>query len=171
MKPFIHEGSWWGADFWLFWATCQMAAIKFPGNCGKMLHLVEMDYARRQWIVSAWRRLIKSQIDFKTTQAVKWQEEGSILCCVRQFLEKLSRMLECDGGQLHDWLHNSGASDRDSRSFQHYPWLQASAHEGKSIISNTRWSQRTGQTCKRLMLLVLGFVSESCPQCTWLFST
>lgn len=109
-------------------------------------YLVEMDYARRQCIVSAWRRLIKSQIDFKTTQAVKWQEEGSILCFVRQFLEKLSGMLECDGGQLRDWLHNSAASDRDSRSFQHYPWLQASAHEGKSIISNTRWSQRTEQT-------------------------
>lgn len=58
------------------------------------------------------------------------------------FPETHSRLQECDRGQLHDWINLSRASDQDSRTFQCYPWLWASVHKGKSIVSSP--NQKTG---------------------------
>lgn len=82
------------------------------------------------------------------------------------FLETHSRLRELDRGQLHDWIHLSGALDQGSRTFQHFPVAPSICSQGgiNHLISRSEhWHM--------LMLLSLGwwFVSDtrgSCSQCT-----
>lgn len=77
----------------------------------------------------------------KTTRAVVCQANRSTLCYIRMFLKTLSRLQECDRGQLHDWIPHGRASDQDSRTesrtFHCYPRLWASVREVKSVILST----------------------------------